>query len=139
LRGRAAGAKVFYAASHAVNHQIGPIMDYTFEKARVTINMYKDDYHVWVHHKDGRVENLGIAFGNGDINRLTHTAEWINGARSWACSSKTVRPFTALIDSVFNQPGFKVFPETDIVRDSENEITYVRNLHLDLMDIFNRE
>ncbi|MCL2362816.1 MAG: Gfo/Idh/MocA family oxidoreductase [Defluviitaleaceae bacterium] len=138
LQGDMAGAKVFYAASHAVNYQIGPVMDYTFENARVMVNMYKDDYHMWVHHNDGRVENLGIVYGNGDKNRLIYTAECIDGTRPWVCSAKTVQPFTALIDSIFKKPDFRAFPEAKIIRDSKKEITYVRNLHLDLMERFSK-
>jgi len=137
LEGQAAGAKVVYVASHGVNYHINPVMDFAFEHARVLVNVHKDDYNLWIHYKDGRVENLGAAMGNSEVNKLMYMADYINGTRPWVCSTKTVRPFTVLLDTIFTAADFRNFPESDIVRDHKDEATYVPGLHLELMRIFN--
>ena len=135
LTGTAAGAKVYYAASHALNYQINPVMDYHFEKARIMVNMVHQDFDVKIHHADGRIEIIKNAIGNGEMNRLAYMAAYIDNKREWICSTKTVRPFTQLMHEIFNNYESTPFPAADIICD-ENKLTYVKNLHLKLMDNF---
>ena len=139
FRGEAGGAEIFYAASHAVNYTVNPVMYYEFEKASILVNVFSQDYICTVHHRGGTVENLGGALANGDKNKLLYTAQSILGERDsvyTACTAKTVKPFTVFIDSVFNQVPFYVFPGEFIVKDVNPERTYVKNLHLDLARCF---
>ena len=139
FRGEAGGAEIFYAASHAVNYQINPIMCYEFEKASIYVNVFNQDSRCIVHHRDcdGRIENLGDALGNGDKNKLLYAAKNISGEQSSICTTATVRPITAFIDAVFNQIPFNFFPDEFITQDADAGLTYVKNLHLDLMRCFN--
>jgi len=139
LKGEAGGAKLLYIASHAANYLIQPIMRYELEKAVITVNMYDQEGVCTVHHRDGRVEDLGIATGNGVINKYAYTTQAIRGEREFACSIRTVRPFTTLIDAIFSQSPIHCFPKNRLVIDTKNEHTYVPYLHMELMDCFNQE
>lgn len=134
--GCAGGAAVFYAASHAVNYTVNPVMSYEFEKAVILVNVFDQDFLCFVHHKNGTVENLGEAAANGEKNKLFHTAEHILGKRDFACTNKTVKPITAFIDAVFNEVPFIKFPDDFVIKDEKSGFTYVKNLHLDLMRCF---
>jgi len=137
FKGEANGAEIFYAASHAVNYQVNPIMFYEFEKASVFINVFNQDFKCIVHRRDGIVEDLGEAAINADKNKLIYTAQSIRGERDLICTIKTAKPITVFIDSVFNQAKFNIFPEEFIIKDLTAELTYVKNLHLDLAKCFN--
>jgi len=138
FRGEASGAEVFYAASHAVNYQVDPVMYYEFEKASIVVNFFSYDYfQCTVHHRDGKIENLGSALANGDKNKLLYTAQSILGERDFICTAKTAKPITVFIDNIFNQAQFNIFPGEFIVKDTNEKRTYVKNLHLDLLRCFN--
>jgi len=135
--GQAANAEIFYAATHASNFYMNPVMEYRFEKADMLVNVFSQDFHLVIHHRDGRIEDLGELTGNGEVNKILHTAQSILGQGELTCSLETVRPFTAFIERVFMQTPVKNFPDALIVKDAVAEQTYVKGLHLDLMTCFN--
>jgi len=145
LKGRANGAETLYLATHATKYNIQPIMDYKFEKARITVNMTTQDYSCIIHHKDGRVEDLGHMLGQmhgkaqekNANDALTALAARINGQQAFLCTTETVRPFTALISDIFKKAQFHSFPKDLIIKDQTAMATYVKNLHMDLYDCFN--
>ena len=146
LRGDVGSAKVYYAASHGTNYNIShPMMHYELENAVITVGVFDQGQGqgqgqegvCTVHHRDGRVEKLGPALGNGVINKFTRTAEEIRGKRGATCSIRTVRPFTALIDAIFSQVPIYDFPAGLVIKDSVEECTYVKYLHMQLADCFN--
>ena len=137
LEGEAAGSKIFFAASHATNYLIEPVMHYTFEKATILANVINQDFVFTIHHKDGRVESLGKTLDNEDNNKVIFTAQSIWGQRPHICTLRTVRPITSFIDKLFEQVPFYDFP--NVIKDSQTKATYVGHLHLDLLDSFNRE
>ncbi|MCL2377977.1 MAG: Gfo/Idh/MocA family oxidoreductase [Defluviitaleaceae bacterium] len=137
LRGNVGEATVFYAASHSANYALDPIMRYELEKAVVTVNVFDKNATCTIHHRDGRVENLGPAIGNGAANSLAFTAMAIRGERDIPCSIRTVRPFTTLIDTVFSQVPIHNFLEGHAITDFKEERTYVPFLHMDLAECFN--
>ena len=138
FKGKAGEAEIYYTASHATYNEIHPVMDYTFENARIWINVRNQDFICTVHHKDGRVEDLGHGLGEGEINRVRFMVKRLKGEEAHVCTAQTARPITALIDSIFNQAKFHSFPSNIIIKDTEKEATYVQNLHLDLWDCFSR-
>ena len=135
--GEAGGAKIFYAASHAVNYQVNPVMCYELEKASIFVNVFNQDFQCYIHRRDGIIETPGTAISNGEKNKLIFTAKNILGEQGFICTAKTVRPVTAFIDAVFKQIQFGDIAEEFIVKDKENQRTYVKNLHLDLAHCFN--
>ena len=137
FRGEAAGATVFYAASHAISDATNTPMRYKLEKAEIIINIFDHAGECIIHHQDGRVENLGPAMQDGEVNKLKYAVQSIRGERPIICSALTARPITALIDVMFKQ-DVHCFPPEHIVVDSANKRTYVKNLHLELEDCFNQ-
>jgi len=137
LTGTAAGAEIFFAASHATNYKLWhPFMDYQFENARVLTSFGEQDGMCVIHHANGRIEHLGPGVGNGLWDRIAYNAQSAKGLRPWCCTIETVRPFTKLIDHIFANVPVKNFPQEFVVYDNENKATYVKNLHLDLMDCY---
>jgi len=135
FKGQAGSANVFYAASHAVNYKLNPVMDCTFDNARILANFFNQDWTFTIHHNDGRIEELQ---GEGDNNmaKMDLVAKIIKGQQTLACSTKTVQPFTALMDLLFTNLAVRPFQENYVVRDYEAKCTYVKNLHLDLWECF---
>jgi len=76
--------------------------------------------------------------GEGDNNmaKMEFVEKSIKGLQPLACSTKTVRPFTMLMDSIFTELNVRKFHDSCVVRDSEAKCTYVKNLHLDLWECF---
>ena len=138
LSGETDGSKVLFITSHGVNYQMSPVMHYSFEKATILINNFKQDNICTIHHKDGRIEELGNPLADGDKNKLEYTMKSIRGEHSVVCSPRTVRPFTALIEFLFEQVPVTEFPKNLVVKDDVEKRTYVKNLHLDLVDCFNK-
>ena len=133
-------AEVYYIATHATNHTIHPKMEYEFEKGRAWINISDHDGHCrcLIHYTDGRVEDLGEGLGSGEKNRLPAMAKRIRGGEAHIHSTKTVRPFTELINAIFDNVAFEDFPRELVVRDEQIKATYVKYLHMELWDCFNR-
>ena len=138
LKGKAGNADLYYSASHATYYGINPVMDYSFQNARIWVNVVNQDSLCVIHHRDGRVEDLGSALGDGEKNRLRFISKRIRGEDANICSAQTVRPFTALCSAIFEQVPFHGFPEEYIIKDNQQKSTYVKNLHLDLWDCFSR-
>ena len=135
LKGKAGGADVFYAASHALNYKLNPIMDCSFENARILANIFNQDWTITIHHKDGRIEEITQEY-DSNVNKMEFVTDIIKGLRPPACSTKTVRAFTALLDAVFTELDVRQFNEDFVVRDDEAKCTYVKNLHMDLWECF---
>ncbi|MCL2422222.1 MAG: Gfo/Idh/MocA family oxidoreductase, partial [Defluviitaleaceae bacterium] len=140
FRGNAGDAEVYYTAAHPTYHTIHPVMDYAFEKARIWVNVNGQSYDFMctLHHDDGRVEELGPALGDGEKNRLKAMAKRMRGEQATLCTAHAARPFTTLINDVFEKVPFNTFPETFVVKDEQAKATFVKNLHLDLWDCFNQ-
>ncbi|MCL2405491.1 MAG: Gfo/Idh/MocA family oxidoreductase [Defluviitaleaceae bacterium] len=139
LRGEVGGAKVFYAASHATNFWLhSPVMRYELEKAVITVSVFDKEGVCTVHHRDGRVEELGPAIGNGMVNSLTFAAQAARGDGDAVCTVRTVRPFATLIDAIFGQAVIHNFPESHVRVSTDEERTYVPYLHIDLAECFNQ-
>ena len=139
FKGTAAGAEVHYCATHPVNYTINPLIDFQFEKARIWLNVIDQKHEFTLHHQDGRIESLGFGLENGLKNRLHFMAQHINGQsnpNAPLCTTRTVRPFTSLVQALFQEATFHAFPPSMVVEDTENEMTYVPGLHLDLWDAF---
>jgi len=134
FRGKAAGADIFYTASHATDVTIHPTLEYTFENACIKIDIYKPADYCTIYHNDGRVEQLSEDLDDGDWNKVAFTAQSIKGLRPQICNIETVRPFTAVIDSVFANVPFRPFKPEFVTADLENKCTYVKDLHLALME-----
>ena len=137
FKGRAGDADINFYASHATNYEIHPTMDYKFEKARVTINLASQGFECIVHHQDGTIEKQGPCWGGGRENTLLSMAKRIRGQEAHLCTTSTVRPITALINEVFEKVPFNTFPDHLITHDQQGQRTYVKNLHMDLLDCFN--
>ena len=141
FRGKAREASVYYAASHATYYQINPVMDYAFEKARIWLNVTSQDAICYLHHQDGRVEDLGDGLGNGEKNRLHFMVKRLlegEGEGAYVCTAETARPVTLFINELFENTQFNSFPEAFIIKDQQKKSSYVKNLHLDLWDCFNQ-
>ena len=138
FKGRAAGADVYYTASHATYHTIHPVMDYTFEKARMWLNVNNQEWTLSIHHRDGRIEELGHGLGDGEKNRLRAMARRIKGEQAYLCTAETARPFTELIEMIFTDVPVYDFPKDLVIKDRQAKATYVKNLHLDLWDCFSQ-
>ncbi|MCL2527633.1 MAG: Gfo/Idh/MocA family oxidoreductase [Defluviitaleaceae bacterium] len=136
MQGETNGTKVFFATTHAANYRIDPVMHYSFENATILVNYLKNDYTCTIHHKDGRIEELGHFLSDGDKNKLELTAQAIRGEGPLICSARTVRPFTALVEFLFEQVPIVNFPDEYVVKDEVERHTYVKNLFLDMYDCF---
>ena len=138
LKGTVGGADVFFCASHATCHPIQPTTEYRFENATIWMNVNSQDFTVYVHHRDGPVENLGHGEGNADKNKLSLVARHIKGEKTHICTAETTRPFTTLIEMLFEKCTFYPFPEEHVHRNEAMQLTYVKNLHIDLWECFCR-
>jgi len=150
LKGKIGEADIYYSASHATVHVINPVMELTFENAVIWMNVTSQDFTWYIHHNDGQVENLGYAIGDSEKLRLSVTAKRIKGEDVFICTARTVRPFTSLINDIFNNATFHTFPKECIVctpftgntygsNSKDNFLVHVKNLHIDLFRCFNRE
>jgi len=137
FKGRAGGADVFYVATHAVNYTIQPTMDYIFENARITINLASQEYECVIHHKDGRIEKMGHISGARSDSHLRAMARRISGQEAYICTAETVRPFTMFMDDIFTNVPIADFPKNMVITDHKAQATYVKNLHMDLLDCYN--
>ena len=135
FKAQAGGADIFYAASHAVNYKLNPVMDCSFENARILANFFNQDWTITIHHSDGRIEELAQE-GDSNMTKMEYVSKSIKGLLPPACTTETVRPFTALMDAVFSNLEVCKFEESLVVRDTEAKCTYVKNLHLDLWECF---
>ncbi|MCL2572540.1 MAG: Gfo/Idh/MocA family oxidoreductase [Defluviitaleaceae bacterium] len=138
LKGKVKDADVYFSASHATNYLVQPVTEYVFENARIWINVTAQDHVCTVHHKNGSIENLGSALGNGLKNRIRDVAKRICGEDKVICTAPMTGAFTALVDWVFINVPFCDFPDELIIRDKERGATYIKNLHMDLWDCFNK-
>ena len=136
VRGEAGGAGLYYAGSHAVNFQINPIMHYELENATILVNAFDQDGQCRIHHKNGVVEELGTAVADGETKKLALTAQAIMDESPLSCTTTTVRPFTELIEYLFNKVPVQNFSDDVIIKNTER--TYVKNLHMDLVECFNQ-
>jgi len=127
LRGRAAGADIFYTATHAAQDVINPTLDYEFEKARIQIKIYMEN-PCTITHADGRVENLPMDVEAGEWAKLINTAEAISGHTAPNCDVETVRPVTALLDEIFATVPFQPFTPDSVITDEEKGCVYVPGL-----------
>jgi len=139
LRGNAGGATVFYAATHSTNYHLHyPIMRFELEKATITISLNDKEGTCLIHHRDGRVEDLGNVVRDSAANSLAFAAAAAHGEGAVACSIQTVRPFTELMEAIFNRLDIHNFPARDIYVDPVEECTYVPYLHMELAECFNQ-
>jgi len=138
FKGRVVDADIYFYASHATRRNIPPIMDYKFENARIMVNVLAHDYECTIHHQDGRIENLGMLLKDAKESALRAMIRHIRGEHVFLCTTNTVRPYTAFIDAIFENVPFHDFPDSCVVIDYEAQTTYVKNLHLDLLDCFNQ-
>jgi predicted dehydrogenase len=138
LNCKAQNTNIFYAASHAVNYNVNPITVLTFEKAVIHINMFGQNNECVIHHTDGTVEHLGDALSDGGTDRLINTVKRIWGEDTYICTIDTVKPFTKLINHIFNECKVMEYPTNRVVTDEINKRTYVKNLHVELYDMFNK-
>ena len=136
LTGSIGDANVYFSASHATCHIIQPVTEYRFENATIWMNMTSQDHIVYIHHRDGTVETLGHGAGSSEKDKLPLTARYIKGEETTICTARTTMPFTTLIEMLFKKCTIHNFPEEHIVRDDEMQLTYVKNLHIDLWDCF---
>ena len=137
LRGTASNAEVYFSTTHAVNYTINPMMVYKFEEATIISNLFNRDDKIEVHHKNGNVEHHGTYYTDWVENKPLYTAMSILGEREFDCPMKMVKPFTKITEKIFTKADFIPFPDDYIVKDSKNKLTYVKSLHLDLLDCFN--
>ena len=134
--GEAGGANIFYAATHAVNHKIGPVMELAFENAKISLGAPGPDDEFVINHKNGNIEKIPVSGVSDTENKMKLTLESIQKKGPLICTPRTVRPFTALIDAIFEQTEIYDFPMKYICKDNQNEITYVENLHISMMKCF---
>ena len=138
LKGNAGGAKLLFIASHATNYHRAPAMYYELEKAVIMVDVHEQTGTCTVHHRDGRVEDLGSVSGDCMAAKFAYTVQAMRGERSVVCSINTVRPFTAVIDAIFGQVPIHAFPASHVVADTKEACTFVPYLHVQLADCFNR-
>ncbi|MCL1787559.1 MAG: Gfo/Idh/MocA family oxidoreductase [Defluviitaleaceae bacterium] len=133
FRGKAAGADVFYTATHADTETIHPMLEYTFEKARIEIQMFGGADPGTIHYNDGREEKLTLTTADGDQNKVAFTAQNVRGLYPQLCNHETVRPITTLLDDIFANVPFVPFPQSFVVQDQDKKCTHVNNLREDLL------
>ena len=133
LRGQAAGADIFYTATHASDVLFQPLMEYTFEKARIQIEPSSQGDFGVIYYNDGRVEKLGESIHDGDWNKVALTLKKTRGQYPVLCDVETVRPITAILDDIFANVPVAPFDGDFVVQDVENKATYVKGLHEDLL------
>ena len=148
FKGSAAGAEIFFLASHAACHRTDPIMDFEFEKARIHLNIENQKFSCTFYLKDGDEEKIVEDELNFKVGPLISIAKRIRGEEAYICTTGTVRPFTVFINEVFEKVPFRVFPENLITVDPTFKATYplnqidgavyVKDLHLDLRNCYDQ-
>lgn len=140
-RGESDGIPVLYAGSHAVNYKIGPLMHFSFEKAKVEFNIIEGDAQCAIYYKDGQVETPENILTYGADDKLDFIANSIRTGAPLTCTGKTVRSVTAFFEAMFNEITIHNFPEELITIDNSwggKDITYVKDLHHDLTECFDK-
>ena len=127
FRGKAAGADVFYTATHTAQETIQPLLEYKFEKADIKIQIYIPEGHT-ITHANGRVEKISMDIDHGEWNKLINTADCIKGQATAICDVETVRPITQLLDDIFANVSFQPFKDGSVIQDEEKGCTYVQGL-----------
>jgi len=139
FRGQAAGAQIFFAATHAADGAIQPRLEYAFENARIVIDFEQHNSPCVIYHNCGKIEHPPHDMHDGELNKIAFTAECIHGLRTPICDTGTVRPITALLDTIFSDVQFKTFDNGVIVVDKQKEWTYIKDLQVELMKCFTEE
>ena len=146
FRGEAAGAEIYFTASHATCQNISPVMDFEFEKARMHLSIADGEFLCTIYFKDDDEEKLIENERSFKAYPLISLAKLINGEKAYICTTDTVRPFTVLINEIFEKVPFNSFPESFIIKDPQASasylkgqqpgVTYLKDLHRELWDCY---
>ena len=114
----AAGVKLYFAASHAVEQQRNPIFEYRFEKATVRYAAAKDAT-IQAEFTDGTVKDYGVPAHASDFSKLWECVKAIRQGERPACTVKTALPHTMCIEKLYRQIPVEDFAKESVVYNEE--------------------
>ncbi len=121
------GAEVLFIASHATTSNIEPKFDLEFENATVH---YEADGGMRATFKDGTVKDYGEPLAETrPMKHMWDAIDAVTSGKELPCSTVTASAHNAVINSLYEQCTIQDFPEAMVVKDSEQEKTYVPELY----------
>ena len=114
----AAGVKLYFAASHAVEQQRNPIFEYRFEKATVRYAAAKDAT-IQAEFTDGTVKDYGVPAHSSDFSKLWECVKAIRLGAKPACTVKTALPHAMCIEKLYRQIPVEDFAKESVVYNEE--------------------
>lgn len=114
----AAGVKLYFAASHAVEQQRNPIFEYRFEKATVRYAAAKDAT-IQAEFTDGTVKDYGVPAHASDFSKLWECVKAVRQGVRPACTVKTALPHTMCIEKLYRQIPVEDFAAESVVYNQE--------------------
>ncbi len=121
------GAELLFIASHATNQNTEPMFDFEFENATVH---YHADGGIKATFQDGSVKDYGEPLHETrPMKHMWDAIEAVKTGKALPCSTETATPHNILINALHENCEIQNFPEEMIVRDSEQEKTYIPALY----------
>lgn len=130
-------AEFLYLASHGGERSIDPILEYTFEKGRIFLDMNAPDATLRgeLHGKDSR-EYGKLSTPKADAQKMRDMLDAVQGLIPLVCSAQTVLPHEKVCNAIFGQLPIYPFPSELLYRKTDPAGTFVKNLSEELLSCF---
>ena len=121
-------AELLMVCAHPVDDVVNPTFEFKFEKA--TIQYRANEQNIIAKFNDGTVKDYGEPLT--ETSKMKHLWDAIRAVKTGeklACDVETATAHNIIIDSLYHNAEIKNFPEELIVKDTEKERTYVKDLY----------
>ncbi len=121
------GAELYMIASHATTTAVEPMFDFEFENA--VIRYRAREQSIVAEFRDGTVKEYGEPLEETvPVKHLWDAIDAVNTGAKLPCDVETALPHNIVINSMYENTPIINFPEELVVKDEENEKTYVKEL-----------
>jgi len=130
------GAELMMFASHAVQNEVRPVFDFTFERAVVTFSLH---HNLVARFHDGTVKDYGNPLvENDNLKKLWDVIDALTSGTELPCVAETALPHNILINSIYEKCETQEVPAEHIIIDEEAGCTRVAGLDEMLVEGFER-
>lgn len=120
------GAELMMFASHAVQNEVRPIFDFTFEKGVVSFSLHQN---LIARFHDGTVKDYGNLLAENDsLKKLWDVLDAMTTGEELPCLAETALPHNILINSIYEKCEPQVVPAEHIIIDEKEGCTRVAGL-----------
>ena len=121
-------AELLMVCAHAIDDVVNPMFEFKFEKA--TIQYRANEQNIIAKFNDGTVKDYGEPLTETvKMKHLWDAIKAVETGEKLACDVETATAHNIIIDSLYHNVEIKNFPEDIIVKDTEKERTYVKDLY----------